>query len=906
MTRRIATRALVAHHLRSRSGGGFTVAALVLVLSLLVTAAPIALSVLADAALRNQLASLGALERDVETIAPGYPQIDWPQVVDAPDTDAAWGRFTDAVETVRASADPPLDDLMATARTAAFTRDNPINESPQTQLLSLAFDPDYENDIRIVEGTSPSAAPLLLTGNGGAVLGSRIEVVLSQASAADLEWVVGESRTLGAGAFECEIVLTGTFEAVDPEGDYWQHVPSVLQPNIFDDGNGPRRVTGTAFANPGTLPAAYALAGQQTTSVWYPFDAASIDADAADQTAAALRKFTAVSHAVGTAADGIGILSLRFTADVTATIEVALAQASATANMIAMVVAGPIGVAVAVLILGCRLILERRRSSLRLLSARGASTGQLRGLLGIEGVFVGVWPAILGAAIAVVGGMLLLGALPGLAGVAPAVALGLAPLGILAVLAGSTAERQARTDLGRRGSRIRLIVEGAVVVLAALAVALLFLRGYGRGGIDVLQAATPLLLALVACLVTLRVYPVPLGWIFGRARRSSGVSAFLGSARALREPSIGLTPVLALVVGVSVAVSSGVLLSALQGGVEQSAHAQIGADARVTGGSFPSEQLDGVRAIDGVAGATGISGAETATLDVNGQKRPTSVFVVDAADLRAVQGDQPGLLPAGVSLEPGGDAMPVLVAAATDRYIGGSDEVRINAVDAEVVGVSSGPSPIGIRENWVAIDSSHAEEVVGRDPSDRTILVSLDEAATLTEVESALQTLLGTGIRIDSADEITADIRSSPSVQGVRIALLAATALAALLSALAIVMTLTLAAGPRGRALALMRTLGAPRRLATSLALWEVGPPAVAAVVAGSIFGALIPVVVLAGVDLRSFTGSTVQPAYQVDAATLALTLGGFILLAVLFTAVALLVSRRAHSASVLRTVEEG
>ena len=115
-----------------------------------------------------------------------------------------------------------------------------------------------------------------------------------------------------------------------------------------------------------------------------------------------------------------------------------------------------------------------------------------------------------------------------------------------------------------------------------------------------------------------------------------------------------------------------------------------------------------------------------------------------------------------------------------------------------------------------------------------------------------------------------ADIESGPSVQGVRFALLAATAVAALLSALAIVMTLTLAAPARGRVLALLRTLGAPPRIATSLALWEIGPPAVAAVIAGTLFGALVPLVVLAGVDLRSFTGSTVQPAYQADAATLA------------------------------------
>lgn len=904
MSGRSSTPSLVAHHLRSRSAGA-AVSALVLVLSLLATAAPIALAALSDTAMRDRLSSLSAFERDVATTTPGFPQFDIPSTDAAPSVEEVWSGFTGEVDAIRAGADAPLPGLMAPARTVSFSRDSPIIETAGTGLITVAFDPAYADDVRLVEGRLPEpAVPSSPDGEGA--LRSVLEIVLSAETAGQLEWPVGEARTVGFSGIITEIALVGVFEAVDPLGDYWQHVPSVLEPNVFDDGNRPRTVTGTGFAHPASLLAGSSLPARPETIVWYPFDAEKVDASSAGQTAAALRKLTAVSHTVGTTAQGGGILSLRFTADVTATIERAVAQEAATAGVIAMIVAGPIGVAVAVLVLGCRLVLERRRSSLRLLSARGASTAQLRGLLGAEGALLGLVPAVVGATVALVAGAALWGAGATPAMLTAAVLLGLAPAAILVVLAGSASERQDRTDLGRPSSRVRLIAEGVVLALAAAAVVLLFLRGYGAGGFDPLQAATPLLLSLVACLITLRVYPIPLRGVLERARRSDGLSGFLGAARALREPSIGLTPVLALVVGVSVAVSSGVLLSALQTGVAQSAQAQIGADARVTGGSFSAEQLERVRAIEGVAAATGISGAETATLDVNGVKRPTSVFVVDAADLRAVQGDRPGLLPAGPALDADTERMPVVVAAATAAFIDGSEEVRVNAVEADVTGVSRGPSPIGTRENWVALDSAYADEVLGRDPSDRTLLVSLDDAASFDAVQTALRDALGTGIRVESAERIVDDIQSSPLVQGVRIALWAATAVAALLSALAIVMTLTLAAGPRGRMLALLRTLGAPPRAATSLTVWEVGPPVIAAIIAGTIFGALVPLVVLAGVDLRSFTGSTVQPAYSVDAATLALTLGGFLLLAALFTAVALLVSRRARAASVLRTVEEG
>lgn len=898
MSRRVSTRALVGHHLRSGLGGGAIVAVLILILSLIATAAPVALGVLGDAALRERLGTLSPTERDVVEVAAGAPQL--PSGAASPlTTEDVWGPFTASVEEIRAGADAPLPAILGPARIVTTSSDNPVLANPRTQEVTLAFAPGFEDEVRIVEGRLPEA-PDAEAGFG------EVEAVLSVDTAEQLDWAVGESRAIGDPAASATVTLVGVFEPVDPAAPYWEHVTSALEPKIFDDGNSPRLTTGTAFAHPAAL-AASSLAGTYSTRVWYPTDVDAIDAADADAVVASLRKLTSVSHTVGSSADGIGILSLRFDAGVTSAIELALAQQASTTAVIAMLIAGPIGVAVAVLILGCRLILERRRPSLRLLSARGASLGQLRQILAAEGVVVGLVPALLGAVVVACGALLIgVGSGAGGVGIAAALVLGLAPIGILMFLAPTVAERPARTDLRRSGTRLRLIVEGVIVGLAALGLALLFLRGYSSG-LDPLLAATPLLLSLVACLITLRLYPLPLAAIFSRARRASGLDAFLGSARALREPSIGLTPVLALVVGVSVAVSSGILLSALQSGIDEASRAQIGADMRVAGASFTAEQLDRVREIDGVAAATGLSGEEPATLDINGQKQSTSAIVVNAAELREVQGDGPGMLPPGVSLEPTDSGpMPIVVAGGTAEDIGGTDQLRLDSVAVEVVGVTSGPVPIGARENWVALDSSYAEETLGRDPSDRTLLLKLDEGVSPAVVEQSLTETLGDAVRIDTASEVAADIESGPAVQGVRAALLIATAVAALLSALAIVMTLTLVAPARARVLALLRTLGAPPRSAAALALWEIGPPTVAAIIAGSVFGALVPLVVLAAVDMRPFTGSSVAPAYHVDPAILAVTLGGFVALAALLTALTLLVSRRIRAAGALRTVEEG
>ncbi|WP_251453768.1 FtsX-like permease family protein [Microbacterium sp. Marseille-Q6648] len=896
MSHRLSVAAMLRRHLRAGLRGGVAVFALVLLVSSVAAATPAALSALGDAALDDRLAGLPATVRDVEATAPEPPQLD-PAAVGA---DEVWAGFTTALERVREGADDPLPSLLDPARVIVRSDGTPLGEGRAPDLLSLAADPRFAEEITIAEGRLP--APL-----GGAVEAasgsSRLEVVLSTRAADELQWAVGEVRGVRVFVDAFDIELVGVFEPADPNGGYWQHVRSVLEPSVFDDGNAPRVVTATAFVHPAQA-AMLDMFGRATTTTWYPLSTRALDSGNADTAAAALRGFTAAAQPLGDPADGPGIQTLRFEAPLATELETATAQQGATTAVLAMMIAGPAGVAAAVLLLACRLIVERRRAGIRLLSARGASHAQLRALLGAEGLMVGALPAVIG-----IGLVAAADALRGGTGLPPASVVaagmpGLAVVLILAVLAPTAAERRTRTDVGRGAPRRRLIAEAVVVILTVVAVVLLFVRG-PSSQLDPLIAATPLLLALTACLITLRLYPLPLGAILARARSRSGFVAFLGAARTLREPSIGVTPVLALVVGMSVAVSSGVLLSTLQTGIDEAAGARVGADARISGDTFTRDDLDRVHGIDGVAAATGLSGFEPVELRIDGERRPAFVIVVEGERLREVQGTIPGLLPEGVSVVPAGESVPVVIGGATAELVGDSADVRVGDVEVEVVGVSRGPNPVGARDNWIVLDESAAAEAAGRDPVDRTVLVRFDDAATPSDVVDRLTETLG-DVRVDTIEDLREQARSGVAVAGMRSALLAATALAALLSAVAIALTIILASGARQRVVALLRTLGAPSRRVAPLLLWEIAPPAVAAVVGGTVFGLLIPVVVLAGVDLRPFTGSTVQPLFTADAATLAVTIGGFVAIALVSTAVAVIAGRRVGAASALRLVEEG
>ncbi|MFC0198740.1 ABC transporter permease, partial [Microbacterium arthrosphaerae] len=481
MSRRISTRALVAHHVRSRAGGGAIVALLVFVLAVLATAAPAALAAVGDATLRERLDGVPPTIRDVvsdNVTSTAFPQLGNEPYLEPATTDDIWGRFAASVEEIRASADDPLPDALGPGRMITRNADNQLLVGDGTRAATIAFDPDYEDEIRIVEGRMPEPAASELsgpfdTGVGGLPIQNRVEVVLSEETAAELDWAVGERMPVGSFGGLVQLELVGLFEPVDPDSEYWDHVTSVLEPFVFDDGNQPRRVTGTAYAHPASL-VSYGLGGKRSTLVWYPTDTARIDGDNAEEAVAALNRLTAVSHPIGTMDQGPGLLSLAFDADITGTIQSALGQQRSTAGVIAMLVAGPVGVAAAVLVLGCRLILEGRRPGLRLLSARGASVGQLRGLLATEGVLVGVVPALIGSAAAIAGGALVFGLAPSAAGIATALVAGLSPVVILFVLAPTVAERQARADLGRRGSRMRVIAEAVIAGLAAVALVLLF------------------------------------------------------------------------------------------------------------------------------------------------------------------------------------------------------------------------------------------------------------------------------------------------------------------------------------------------------------------------------------------------------------------------------------------------
>lgn len=913
---------LLLPHLRAGLGSMLTVAAIVLTLAAGAVFAPIAVTGMLDDSTRHRVEVLSPAVRDLSAAGAFLP---WPAAGPEPTATLpaeyrdTWGWFDS--ELARIHDELPADVAAVFGEADYFARLG----QPGSQYASITYvelDPRHADRIGLVEGRLP--APTVTQGEwedalagawddtGMPVEGAEapaVEIVLSAASAAEVDWQIGQTRTVGTGdgwALTVPLVLVGTFEATDPDDPYWTRAAGVLVPSIGADPDGVPFVRTAGYAAPEMLSMlAWITHGQQTT-VWYPADVEQITAAGAPEMLAGLRGFTSRSQALNTP-DGGSYASLAFRSGTLDALDAAVTGNASLLAVIGMMLSGPVGVALAVLLLGCRLLWERRRAAAALLAARGASGRQLRALLALDGLVAGVLPAAAGAGLGLALAAALVPGQPITAAmfVAPLV-LALLPAAAGAFVAAQTGRRE-RAD-ARRASVWRLIAEIAGLLLAALATTLLVLRGPAATSenLDPLAATAPFLLALAACVVTLRLYPAVLRAVLARQQRRRGFTGLVGAARALRDPATGPAPVLALIVGVAFAVAGGILLSIVQTGAEQAARANVGADLQVQAPRIGDDVVKAVAELDGVAVVAPVAELPASELTVDGRRVRVGLYLADPALLTDAQRGYPPVIPPGVDLT-GGDVPRLLFAQAlADRESADADStIEIIASPAQFAGTAPGTAPFATTGSWVLTDIADAAQITDRVPETTHLFVRVADGASMDAVAADIADIIGAPVRVASAADARAQIESDPAVTGLQAVLVAGIAVSALLSAVAVVITLVLGARARQRILALLQTLGAPPRAGSRLLVWELLPAGLAALVVGGVFGTLLPLLLNAVIDLRAFTTGAAAPGYAVDPIILLATVGGFVVVTAGATVAALAIARRARAAAILRTVED-
>jgi putative ABC transport system permease protein len=882
--------------LADQRGAVVLVAAVIAMLAFAVTALPtFEASARADQ-VRFRLTDVSVPVRDLtatvdsNVLSPLVPGL----VVTPGENEAAWSALTRGLEGAREAVDSPLRETLGPAGL--------VQESEQLTLaqvegvdvrfptVTLAGDPAIADRIEIVDGALPRPVvwdPTSGSGSGGALTVEQlpdldVEIMLVGASADRLGLAVGDRLTVPHLSYDVTLVLTGTYRVLDPGDPYWAHVTNGAQPRVLEDLDAGTSVNGMAYvASDGWFTTVLALGLPSQTSLYYPVDIAAIRDGDPTLLASQLRGLTAqqveLPPPAGTDVSGGIAPRIRLASELASRVDAVASENAAASNIVLLVVVGPLGVAVAVLALLTQLLLERRRPALSIVRARGAAPARLRTVLGLEGLVLGLPAAVLGGAVAAV----VLGAAPGWRGWLPAVALGLVPAIVLIA---------SRLPTGLRGRRRDLAVGGVVrdvVVLAAAGLVLSQVLSVAPGAVagtgDPLLVVAPLVLALAVTVLVLRVYPLLARAAHTVLRRGRSLTGFLGSARAVRDPGATLTSVLAVVVGVSVAVFSVVTLATLREGVERTVWVTSGSDLRVSGPRIDADQLEQVRALDGVAAAATVATVSPAILSSPVESLRTTLHLVDGAAYADVLADVPasvGSAPVGdlAADDPSDGALPLMVSPRLDLAVG-ADGVRLStgeSVDVRVL--PSGEVLPGVADasaTWVLADAAALPDVAASNPA-RLLLVRLVPGADGDAVAEAVVGIVGPA-GVENAAATREEATGTPVLRLLTGTLTGSVAAAVLLALGSLVAVQVAAAPRRARMLATLRLLGLRRSAHRSLAWWDLTPWVLLGAAVAFGLGLLTAHLLLRTLDLRAFTGAD-QPQPVLPPVALAATAVGVLL----------------------------
>ncbi|MFJ6614068.1 ABC transporter permease [Streptomyces sp. NPDC091289] len=606
---RAASAPWIRTRLRTAPGAAAALAVLVLVTAFLAAAFPRAVDAYETKGLRHDILTADAGRSTVEIARP-QPGLELPQ--DQREAEARSPELTRVGTALLKALPAPLH---ADASSVAFgvrttkpaVATEPWLARPEAvpPRLTYVAQSGLKDHATLASGAWP-AAPGGVTADSRAVQGA-----VTEETAAELKVKVGATITLLTAAQEpITVTITGIVAPRDPQGSYWSTDPLLRTPSLVPDPTDPLPVhfwTGTVLLAEDAGPVLLSTAAEPALFWRIPPDPTRLTGpDGA--------RLTSVINSLES---GPGLLKVRGIAGDTAMVSTGLGHIvesnarmrDAISPVIAVAALGIGSVAAVVLLMTSALIAARRRAELALMRSRG---GSLRGIGGrlLAETAVTVLPA---SALGLLLAVLLVGEGRWWPGALAAAGVGL--LVCLALPVRTTLQHirptlhGAREDMvSARPSRRRTVAELTLLVLAVGAVTALRRRGTSAGGgTDLLVSAAPVLVALIAALVLVRLYPLPLRLAARPMARLRGAIGFLSLARAGRSSAGGALPLLALLLALATAAFGGSVIAGIGDARDDAALATVGADARISGMSeratLPDKLVRAAGDLDGVRDA---------------------------------------------------------------------------------------------------------------------------------------------------------------------------------------------------------------------------------------------------------------------------------------------------------------
>jgi putative ABC transport system permease protein len=933
LRRGIAAVALILRRLRVQRVAAAALAALVLITAFVFAAVPRLYNRMSDDGLRYQMRTAPAPVVNLAVLEQRAPAV----------------ASSDALDVVDAEGSSFITNLPIPLQQLIGDRQMAIDSTEfSTQLVSAKQPLDYPlylklrhqtglaSHIRITDGRLPGAPGSVLARPGwlpvpgvslpgGALVElPLVEVAVSRETAGSDRLTVGQrfvahvtrepptrrfNQQPEPGAGYAVVDIVGVFDVVDPDAAFWYGDVNLQRPTITGTADA-QQVHATALMAPESY-AALADRSVVFSYEWrYFFNPDSVDAGELTVLSDAVRRVKA-DYPAFLGAQGSGT-AVRTGLDTVLTAFVN--QRRLSEAILAVVTIGLAAMAAVVIGLLAALMGDRRRAATVLQRGRGASAGQIIGGQVAEALLLGV-PS---AAVGLLGATLLI---PSRDTSAAPVAAALVALAV-AVLMTAAALPYARRTLGQlernevslaRVNPRRRIFEGLVVVLAVIGIVLLRRRGLtaaGAGseasGFDPFLAAVPVLLGVAVGLVVLRLYPLPVRIVAWLASLGRGFVTVFALRRVGREAGAVHLPLLVLLLTIAIGVFSSVVMSSIERGQVVTAWQQVGAPYRAEAavyGTLPND-LD-LSQVDGVRGAARAYILPDVTFDMQGTASGSAVL--DAVDV-----DGLARVTAGTPADPH-LPLPLVAEAPRDAAVG-SDAAPIMAVVSKRAPLGSHVMSRGDRFEllvdgaWTSFEVAEARDTFpGIAPGRAFVVVSLEHLqasrptrplpittvflAADPSAEGAIRAALPAGgapPHLASQSAVLADLHASPLVGAVSAGFGLGLLVAALYSALAVVVALILTAAARSRDLTFLRTLGLTGRQSIGLTVVEHLPSVLLAVLIGIGLGVGLAVLLEPGLDLRAFAGQTILVPLSVDwiaVGVLALALATVVAAAVLATA---------------------
>ncbi|WP_425953725.1 FtsX-like permease family protein [Xylanimonas sp. McL0601] len=722
-------------------------------------------------------------------------------------------------------------------------------------------------DVTWVDGQAPraGASEPEMPGTGPAVL----EVGLSEGTARAMGVTVGDQ--LPDPGHHTTLTVAGVFEPADPEGLPWRQAPSLLHPEAAF---GPVRHVTALVAPPPAQKQGDDEVSETPVTVWVPVDPSAIRVADIGGLQQDLAFLAAHESLLGTAAT---FDQPTFTTGLADLLSSYQARYQVVRSQVTTLLLGLAVAAALVLRLAAGMLVARRDQALALERARGASMASVAVRAAAESVPVGVVAA---AVAALVAGRL--GELPAGTGLVPAgvvlAATVLAPVWLSARQASSSwSARRVPTDRADRAVQDRarrswgVALQVGVLVVAAAAVAAAGARGFDARG-DLLVSAAPVLLAAACTILVLLAVPSGLRLVARTAARGRSVvplvaatrtaAASAGAGRGRRgDGGPGAASVLSLVVVAALAVFAAAQAATVVVARDRAVDARVGAAVRVddpepgyaqwVASRFPGLAVHAGSVLPQRDFATG-SGLEVTVLAVDDPAAFPGFAALAGAGPVALGDPVPALLDARL-VHAAQSLTPDVLAVRTMMTV-----AMIGTVDLARTGPSLGTGDLP-DEPVVVVDRQAMAIALGLEARDlpRDDIVWLDGP----DAERAAALPAGKDAVVTSPAQLGELLRADPLVGGVTTLLRASAGVLAGLCAVVVALAVLGGDRDRLRVLAVLRTLGVPRRSGRTLAIAELAPVLGAAVVAGCLAGALLTVVLIPAQGLEALAyGGAVEP----------------------------------------------